>query len=79
MEETMKIKFALIGLVALGGAALTAGSLSAMPLASPDVIGVSDNGVTQVKGGHGHGRGHMRQGNRGHHYGWSRGRHRGWR
>jgi hypothetical protein len=29
----MKLKFALVGLVALGGAALTAGSASAMPLA----------------------------------------------
>src|SRR5258708_24524938 len=29
----MKLKFALVGLVALGGAALTAGTASAMPLA----------------------------------------------
>jgi hypothetical protein len=29
----MKLKFALIGLVALGGAALSAGTASAMPLA----------------------------------------------
>jgi hypothetical protein len=28
----MKLKFALVGLVALGGAALTAGTASAMPL-----------------------------------------------
>ncbi len=75
----MKLKFALLGLVALGGAAFTAGSASAMPVASPDVIGVSDNGVVQVKGGHGHGRGHMGRGNRGRHLGWTRGRHRGWR
>jgi hypothetical protein len=33
LEETMKLKFALVGLVALGGAALTAGTASAMPLA----------------------------------------------
>src|SRR4051812_227135 len=29
----MKVKFALVGLVALGGAALTAGTASAMPIA----------------------------------------------
>jgi len=29
----MKLKFALVGLIALGGAALTAGMASAMPLA----------------------------------------------
>jgi hypothetical protein len=29
----MKLKFALVGLIALGGAALTAGAASAMPLA----------------------------------------------
>jgi len=29
----MKLKFALVGLLALGGAALTAGTASAMPLA----------------------------------------------
>jgi hypothetical protein len=33
LEETMKLKFALVGLVALGGAALSAGTASAMPLA----------------------------------------------
>jgi hypothetical protein len=33
MEELMKLKFALVGLIALGGAALTAGTASAMPLA----------------------------------------------
>jgi hypothetical protein len=33
LEETMKLKFALVGLVALGGAALTVGTASAMPLA----------------------------------------------
>jgi hypothetical protein len=33
LEETMKLKFALVGLIALGGAALTAGTASAMPIA----------------------------------------------
>src|SRR3954454_19547483 len=33
LEETMKLKFAFVGLVALGGAALTAGTASAMPIA----------------------------------------------
>jgi hypothetical protein len=33
LEETMKLKFALVGLLALGGAALIAGTASAMPLA----------------------------------------------
>jgi hypothetical protein len=32
-EEIMKLKLALVGLVALGGAALSAGAASAMPLA----------------------------------------------
>jgi hypothetical protein len=33
LEETMKLRFALAALVALGGAALTAGAASAMPVA----------------------------------------------
>jgi hypothetical protein len=33
LEKTMKLKLALVGLVALGGAALSAGTASAMPLA----------------------------------------------
>jgi hypothetical protein len=32
-EETMKLRLALVGLIALGGAALTAATASAMPLA----------------------------------------------
>jgi hypothetical protein len=32
-EETMKLKFALVGLLTLGGAALATGAASAMPLA----------------------------------------------
>jgi len=35
---------------------------------------VQDDALIQVKGGRGHGRGHMGRGGRGHHYGWSRGR-----
>jgi hypothetical protein len=34
----MKLKFALVGLVALGGAALTVGTASAMPLAPLSAI-----------------------------------------
>ena len=33
-EETMKLRLALVGLVAVGGAALTAGTASAVPLAA---------------------------------------------
>ena len=54
-------------------------SASAMPAATPNAMVSSDAAVVQVKGGHGHGGGHMGRGGRGHHYGWSRGRHRGWR
>ena len=73
----MKLKFALVGLAALGS--LAAGTASAMPAATPDALGTSDGAVIRVKGGHGHGHGHM--GGRGHHYGWGRGRghHYGWR
>ncbi len=44
---------------------------TAMPAATPTVLGASGGAVIQVKGGHGHG----------HHYGWGRGRghHYGWR
>jgi hypothetical protein len=74
----MKLKFALIGLAALGSLA-GGGTASAMPAATPDALGSSDRAVIQVKGGHGHGWGH--HGGRGHHYGWGRGRghHYGWR
>ena len=56
-------------------------ALAAINVLSPNVIGIYQDSVVQVKGGHGggHGRGHMGRGGRGHHYGWSRGRHRGWR
>ena len=47
--------------------------------AGADALVSADQDAIQVKGGHGHGRGHMGRGGRGHHYGWSRGRHRGWR
>ena len=72
----MKLKFALVGLAALGGVA-AGGTASAMPAATPDALGTSDGAVIQVKGGHGH----MGHGGRGHHYGWGRGRghHYGWR
>ena len=74
----MKLKFALVGLAALGSLA-AGGTASAMPAATPDALGGPDGAVIQVKGGHGHGHGHM--GGRGHHYGWGRGRghHYGWR
>jgi len=59
---------------------------AAMPMA-PVAAQTGDDTVL-VRGGHGHGRGHMGRGGRGHHYGWgrgrghhygwSRGRHRGW-
>ena len=53
---------------------------SAMPVATPDTLGVgADGAVIQVKGGHGHGHGWGHHGGRGHHYGWYRGHHYGWR
>ena len=69
----------LIGLAACAFALAPALTATAMPVASPDALGVSEADVIQVKGGHGHGRGHMGRGNRGRHLGWTRGRHRGWR
>ncbi len=45
-------------------------SASAMPVATPGLLGGSDVAVIEVKGGHGH----MGRGGRGHHYGWGRGR-----
>jgi hypothetical protein len=52
----MKLKFALVGLVALGSLA-AAGTASAMPAATANALGGSDGAVIQVKGGHGHGGG----------------------
>jgi len=69
----------LIGLAACALALTPTLSASAMPIATADALGVSDDTVIQVRGGHGHGWGH--RGGRGHHYGWGRGRghHHGWR
>ena len=55
-------------------------SASAMSVATPDALGVSDSAVIRVHGGHGHGGGHGwgHYGGHGHHYGWSRGHHYGW-
>ena len=51
-------------------------------IAPAGTTAAGDDAIIQVKGGHGHGRGHgkMHRGGRGHHYGWSRGRghHYGW-
>jgi hypothetical protein len=69
-----------IGLAACAFALTPTLSASAMSIATPDALGVSDNGIIQVHGhGGGHGWGH--HGGRGHHYGWGRGRghHYGWR
>ena len=65
-----------IGLAACALALTPTLSASAMPVATPDALGVSDNAVIQVHGG-GHGWGH--HGGHGHHYGWGRGHHYGWR
>src|ERR1700722_18352087 len=71
----------LIGFAACAFALAPTLSASAMPVASPDALGVSDNAVIQVRGGHGHGHGWGHHGGRGHHYGWGRGHghHYGWR
>ncbi len=59
-------------------------SASAMPAATPYLLGATDQAaIIRVKGGHGHGHGHGHgwghHGGRGHHYGWYRGHHYGWR
>lgn len=72
-------RLVLIGFAACAFALGPTVPASAMPAATPNALVSADEAVIQVKGGHGHGRGHMRRGGRGHHYGWSRGRHRGWR
>jgi hypothetical protein len=58
--------------------ALTASASARLGVAP---MATQDNSVIQVRGGHGHGGGHMGRGGRGHHYGWGRGRghHYGWR
>jgi len=58
--------------------ALTASASARLGMAP---IATQDDTVIQVRGGHGHGGGHMGRGGRGHHYGWGRGRghHYGWR
>ena len=65
----------LIGFAASAFALAPALSASAMPVSPPTAIGISQDSIVQIKGGHGGG--HMGRGGRGHHYGWSRGRHRG--
>lgn len=63
-------------------AAAIAASVLAMAMPASARIGIApagsaamqDDALIEVKGGRGHGRGHMHRGGRGHHYGWSRGR-----
>ena len=45
-----------------------------MGIAPASTAVAEDDAIILVKGGRGHGRGHMGRGGRGHHYGWSRGR-----
>jgi hypothetical protein len=69
------MKFALIGLIALGAASLSVPS-SAMPIAPLATSNASSDLVLVRHGGHGRHYGWHH--GRGHHYGWYRGRHRGW-
>jgi hypothetical protein len=72
------MKRSLIALAAAGllGFGLTF-SAAAMPVSKLAPAAASENGVIQVRGGHGHGHHGWGRGGRGHHYGWSRGHHRG--
>lgn len=75
-------KILLLGFATCAIAIAPALSASAMPITpstaiGSTAIGASNDQFVQVKGGHGHGRGHMGRGNRGRHLGWTRGRHRG--
>jgi hypothetical protein len=74
-------RISLIGVLVLGSAlAMTVPASARLGTAPPSTTEVQDNAIILVKGGHGHGRGHMGRGGRGHHYGWGRGRghHYGW-
>ncbi|MEH2473789.1 hypothetical protein V1281_005025 [Nitrobacteraceae bacterium AZCC 2161] len=83
-EIIMKLKFALVGLVALGGAALSAGTASAMPIGLATNADIASN-IDQVRlvcdrygrcfrtPGYAYGYGYGRP-----HYGYGRGWHRGW-
>jgi hypothetical protein len=69
-EENVYMKrLWLIGFAACAFALAPSLAASAMPVATPGTLVVSEEAVIQVKGGHGH------------HYGWGRGRghHYGWR
>jgi Spy/CpxP family protein refolding chaperone len=75
MKRTLVIGLALLASM-LGLTASASARLGMAPMAN------QDDTVIQVRGGHGHGGGHMgHHGGRGHHYGWGRGRghHYGWR
>ena len=63
----------IVGLTGCAFALAPIMSASAMPAATPYALGVTDEAVIQVKGGHGYGWGH--HGGRGHHYGWRHHRH----
>jgi hypothetical protein len=83
-EIIMKLKFALVGLAALGGAALSAGAASAMPIGLATNTDIASN-IDQVRlvcdrygrcfrtPGHAYGYGYGRP-----HYGYGGGWHRGW-
>lgn len=83
MKRLLSIAAALFAL-----AVLPAMPATALPLGTTNPAAKSDSDTIVIKGGRGHGRGHMKRGGRGHHYGWgrgrghhygwSRGRHRGW-
>ena len=86
-ESKVKIKYAIIGLAALGGAALSAGTASAMPIGFATNTDIAAN-VEQVRlvcdvygrcfrtGGYGYGYGGPRYYGR---FGYGGGYRRGWR
>lgn len=65
----------LIGFAACAFALAPVLSASAMPIATPGALSISDADVIQVKGGKGHGHKWKHHGGRGHHYGWHKKRH----
>jgi hypothetical protein len=72
-------RLVLIGVAACAVAAMSTLPASAMPRVAADtLVAGSDSPLILVRGGHGHGNGHMGPGGRGHHYGWGRGHHRRW-
>lgn len=70
----MRRIFLIAAAIVVSALAMAMPASARLGIAPGGSTAVQDDALIEVKGGRGHGRGHMGRGGRGHHHGWGRGR-----